>query len=739
MDSIAHLQRHRELLLEEYRHELAENEAEMGRMSLDLRLSKGLCWYPLELGRSFYNSLNQYVLAVSRPAREDGEEEDGSRFEYGVPVKFFFIDKDGKSVFLSYPCTVSLVDGDTMLVAVPGESAVSRLRAETGLGVQLSFDETTYRLMFAALDRVIAAKNDRLAGLREILLGAAPAVKRGSAVRGSFSWLNPSQEDAVNSILCSRDVAIVHGPPGTGKTTTLTEAVFETLFRENQVMVCAQSNAAVDWMCLKLIERGIPVLRVGNPVRIDDKVMDCTFEKRFEDHPDYPLLWNVRRAARECSAALRSKNGNRRALSARLRELRKKADELEHFITDNVFDSARVIACTLAGAASKVLFNRHYSTLFIDEAAQALEAASWIAINKADRVVFAGDHCQLPPTVKCLRALDAGLGRTLMEVVAENKPECVSLLTMQYRMNETIMRFSSYFFYDNRLKAAPQISARDTSSFGLPMLWIDTCDCGFSEQHVSDGTGRVNRGEARFAVSVLKNYAQPFGAERIRSEHIDFGLISPYKAQVSCLRGLVSRNRFLKSIRSSVSINTVDGFQGQERDVIIISLVRSNRNSNIGFLHELRRMNVAMTRARYKLVIIGDSRTMCAHPFYKALYNYIEKSGGLLVPAPALAVPDSAGPALDGSAPDGSAPDGSAPDGSAPDCPVLDSPASVSDAPAPDGPVSDGSVQDCSASAGPAMDSFVSGGPALDGLASAGTAPDGPDGPNGQSVPGKCT
>ena len=235
--------------------------------------------------------------------------------------------------------------------------------------------------------------------------------------------------------------------------------------------------------------------------------------------------------------------------------------------------------------------------------------------------------------------------------------------------------------------------------------------------------------QGRGPICRVGDYAQPFGAERIRSEHIDFGLISPYKAHVSCLRGLVSRNRFLKSIRSSVSINTVDGFQGQERDVIIISLVRSNRNSNIGFLHELRRMNVAMTRARYKLVIIGDSRTMCAHPFYKALYNYIEKSGGLLVPAPVPAGPDSAGPALDGSAPDGSAPD----------CPVLDSPASVSDAPAPDGPVSDGSVQDCSASAGPAMDSFVSGGPALDSLASAGPAPDGPDGPNGQSVPGKCT
>ena len=634
MISIAHLQRHKDLLMKEYRYDLAENEAEMGKMPLSVRLSRGLCWYPLELGRSYYNSLNQYVLVVSRPAHNDGEEEDECRFEYGCPVKFFFIDGDGKAVFFNYACTVNMVDGDTMSVAVPGELAVSRLRSEKAVGVQLAFDETTYRLMFAALDRVMSAKGDRLAQLREILLGDMPAEKRCPSARQSFSWLNKSQEDAVNSILCSKDVAVVHGPPGTGKTTTLVEAVFETLFRENQVMVCAQSNAAVDWMCLKLIERGVPVLRLGNPARIDDKVMGGTFERRFEEHPDYPLLWNVRRAIRECSAALKSGKGNRRELSARIRELRNKADELEHVISDNVFDSARVVACTLAGAASGLLFNRRYSTLFIDEAAQALEAASWIAINKADRVVFAGDHCQLPPTVKNTEALDAGLGRTLMEHVVENKPECVSLLTVQYRMNETIMRFSSFFFYDGRLAAAPRIAARDTSSFGLPMLWIDTCECGFAEQVTSDGTGRANTGEAGFAISVLKNYAVPLGADRIRSEHVDFGLISPYKAQVACLRKLASRSRFLKNIRRSVSINTVDGFQGQERDVIIISLVRSNPKGKIGFLHELRRMNVAMTRARYKLVIIGDSRTMCSHPFYKMLYGYIEKNGGVVVPHP---------------------------------------------------------------------------------------------------------
>lgn len=649
INSIAHLQRHRELLMKEYRYDLAQTEEEMVKMPLHVRVERGICWFPLVLGRSYYNSLNQYVLIVSRPARGNDEEnaaddvknnglrgndswnEDESRFEYGSPVRFFTVDSGGKCVFLKYSCTVSFVNGDTMAVEVPGEVDVSRLRSEESLGIQIGFDETTYKLMFAAVDRVMSAKDDRLAHLREVLLGQLPFEKR-LLQKQSFSWLNPSQQDAVNEILAAKDVAVVHGPPGTGKTTTLVEAVHETLFREAQVMVCAQSNAAVDWLCMKLIERGMPVLRVGNPVRIDESVIGCTYEKMFEDHPDYPLLWNVRKAIDQTLQALKAKNAGRRELSEKLSVLRKKRDELEYSITDSIFRSARVVACTLAGAASKVLFNRRYSTLFIDEAAQALEAASWIAINKADRVVFAGDHFQLPPTVKCLEALNSGLDRTLMEHVAENKPGCVSLLTMQYRMNEKIMRFSSYFFYDGKLTVAPQVDSRDTGRFGMPMIWIDTCECGFTERVTPDGTGKTNIGEAKYAVSVLKNYAMPFGAREILDHHIDFGLISPYKAQVNRLRKLASKSRFLKNIKKAVSINTVDAFQGQERDIIIISLVRSNSHGNIGFLHELRRMNVAMTRARYKLVIIGDSRTMCRHPFYKALYAYIDNMNGIVVP-----------------------------------------------------------------------------------------------------------
>ena len=644
-DPVAHLQRYKELLQKEYRYDLAQSEEEMSKLSLRSRIDKGICRYPLSVGKSYYNSLDQYVIVVSKAGDASGtgeaEDEAESRFEYGNPVRFFVVDGRGRTIFLKYQCTVNFVDRDTMGIVLPGESAASALRSEDSLGIQIAFDETTYRLMFSAMDRVIAAKDDRLAELRDILLGPVPARKRESLVRQSFPWLNRSQEDAVNSILAAKDAAIVHGPPGTGKTTTLVEAVHETLFRENQVMVCAQSNAAVDWMCLKLMERGVPVLRVGNPVKIDDKVMDSTFEKRFEDHPDYPLLWNVRRSIRECSSALKAARGRRRTeVSGRLRELRRKSDELEYLITDGVFDSARVVACTLAGAASKVLFNRRFSTLFIDEAAQALEAASWIAVIKADRVILAGDHHQLPPTVKCTEALDAGLGRTLMEHVAESKPECVSMLTMQYRMNEQIMRFSSFFFYDGRLTAAPQIGARSVSAFGLPMMWIDTRECGFSEQPTSDGTGRLNKGEADFAMKTLKNYAMPLGVEKIRSEHIDFGLISPYKAQVALLRRLASRSRFMRNIRNAVTINTVDGFQGQERDVIIISLVRSNPKSRIGFLHELRRMNVAMTRARYKLIIIADGSTMCAHPFYKALYNYIANLGGIVIPSPGMPAKD---------------------------------------------------------------------------------------------------
>ena len=421
--------------------------------------------------------------------------------------------------------------------------------------------------------------------------------------------------------------ALLVGPPGTGKTTTLVEAVYETLHRENQVMVSAQSNTAVDWIAEKLVDRGIPVLRIGNPTRVNDKMLAFTYERRFEAHSDYPELWQIRKTIREMTGRLRkSGREDRERLHNQLTKLRVRATGLEIRIDTELFTEARVIACTLVGAASRVLERKRFSSLFIDEAAQAIEAACWIAISRADRVILAGDHCQLPPTIKCIEAARGGLGRTLLEKVVLHKPETVSLLKIQYRMHEDIMRFPSRWFYHDELEAAPEVKYRGVLDFDTPVSWIDTSELDLQEKAVAEGTGRLNTGEAELLVRELKNYMERIGIRRILEEHIDFGVISPYRAQVHYLRHLLKKEPFFRPCRRLITVHTVDGFQGQERDVIMISLVRANEKGQIGFLRDLRRMNVAITRARMKLLILGEAVTLTRHPFYRELYEYI---GGL--------------------------------------------------------------------------------------------------------------
>lgn len=446
-----------------------------------------------------------------------------------------------------------------------------------------------------------------------------------------FPWLNASQEKAVNEVLAAKDVAIVHGPPGTGKTTTLVEAIYETLHRENQVLVCAQSNMAVDWISEKLVDRGVNVLRIGNPTRVNDKMLSFTYERRFEAHPDYTELWGIRKAIREIQANLRNRNANQRETDRnRLSKLRYRATELEVKIDMELFDEARVVACTLVGASHRLLETHHFTTLFIDEAAQALEAASWIAIRKAERVILAGDHQQLPPTIKCPEAMHEGLDRTLMQKVAARKPETVSLLTLQYRMNEAIMGFSSAWFYDNQLKAAPEVKHRGILEWDTPLVWTDTTGCEFAEDMQAEGQSRLNRKEAELLLLQLQIYIERIGKERVLEENIDFGIISPYKAQVYYLRRLLKKTSFFKPLRRLLTVHTVDGFQGQERDVILISLVRANEAGKIGFLSDLRRMNVAITRARMKLIILGDASTLSRHAFYRKLYQYVEEKGKVI-------------------------------------------------------------------------------------------------------------
>ena len=643
------------------------------QMGMQRKVKRGDAWFPLQVGKSFYNSLNQTAIEVFRTSDQDIEH----NFEFGRPVMFFMVKKMGKNEnqgntafqqpenasdanhkvqnsnlkvqsikYFSFTGTVSYVDGDRMVVTVPDSAPLLELQQSTDpIGVQLSFDETSYKLMFEALDRVMKAKNNRLAYLRDLFYYHQKA-GRFSFEPMKFPWLNPTQERAVNEVLWAKDVAIVHGPPGTGKTTTLVEAINETLMRESQVLVCAQSNMAVDWISEKLVDRGINVLRIGNPTRVNDKMLGFTYERRFESHPDYPQLWAIRKAIRELRKNRKKGSEN---YHQKMDRLKSRAAEIEIRINAELFGEARVIACTLVGSAHHLLEGMKFGTLFIDEAAQALEAACWIPMKRASRVILAGDHCQLPPTVKSIAALRAGLGKTLMERIAENKPEVVTLLKIQYRMNDEIMRFSSDWFYGGKVESAPQIKYRSVLDYDHPITWIDTSneenqitiegedapedsasaanqnsDLNFKEQFVGESFGRINKAEAELTLLTLAEYFTKIGKQRVLEERIDVGIISPYRAQVQYLKKLIKKYEFFKPYRRLISVNTVDGFQGQERDVILISLVRSNDEGQIGFLKDLRRMNVAMTRARMKLIILGNKDTMTKHPFYKKLWEYVE-------------------------------------------------------------------------------------------------------------------
>lgn len=649
------------------------------QMGMQRKVKRGDAWFPLRVGKSFYNSLNQTAIEVFRTSDQDIEH----NFEFGRPVMFFMVKKMSKNEnqgntalqlsenpsdanhkvqssnlkvqsikYFSFTGTVSYVDGDRMVITVPDSAPLLDLQQSTEpIGVQLSFDETSYKLMFEALDRVMKAKNNRLAYLRDLFYSHQKA-GRFSFEPMKFPWLNPTQERAVNEVLWAKDVAIVHGPPGTGKTTTLVEAINETLMRESQVLVCAQSNMAVDWISEKLVDRGINVLRIGNPTRVNDKMLGFTYERRFESHPDYPQLWAIRKAIRELRKNRKKGSEN---YHQKMERLKSRAAEIEIRINSELFGEARVIACTLVGSAHRLLEGMKFGTLFIDEAAQALEAACWIPMRRASRVILAGDHCQLPPTVKSIAALRAGLGKTLMERIAENKPEVVTLLKIQYRMNDEIMRFSSDWFYGGKVESAPQIKYRSVLDYDHPITWIDTSneenqitiegedapedsastsssvsaanqnsDLNFKEQFVGESFGRINKAEAELTLLTLAEYFTKISKRRVLEERIDVGIISPYRAQVQYLKKLIKKYEFFKPYRRLISVNTVDGFQGQERDVILISLVRSNDEGQIGFLKDLRRMNVAMTRARMKLIILGNKDTMTKHPFYKKLWEYVE-------------------------------------------------------------------------------------------------------------------
>ena len=577
------------------------------------------CRYPIRLGNISYNPLGQLIMDLHY---EVGEEEVELDFEPGKPVTLFYL-TDNAAKELPHQCYVEFVGDGRLTISVPNKTAAQSITDTATrhlLGVQIGIDNTSYRVMTEALHEAERKEDERFVHLRDVLIGNRPPAFR-NLPQISFPWLNRSQQDAIQHAIEAQHVAIVHGPPGTGKTTTLVEAIIETLQRETQVLVCAPSNAAVDWISEQLMRRGIHVLRVGNPLRMSDEMLDCSYERRYASHPDYHELWNIRKTLR---AGTKGEQAHR---------LRNRETELEIKINADLFEQARVVSCTLIGSAYRIMERRRFSTLFIDEAAQALEPACWAAILRADRVVMGGDHQQLPPTVKSIAAAKGGLADTLMQRLVKLWPQCVNLLTIQYRMNEDIMAFPSRWFYNGRLQAAEEAAHRQVSPLDTPLMWLDTSALAYEEKE-NQSKSLSNSQEARLVIHTLRDYIEMMSPQKVESERVDFGIITPYRGQARLIRRLLKMQHYFRRLKRLITVGTVDGFQGQERDVIVISLVRDNAEGNIGFLRDLRRMNVAMTRARMKLIIVGNAHTLSRHRFYRELAEHIKEHGEFIEAAP---------------------------------------------------------------------------------------------------------
>ena len=600
--------------------------------TLTERVKKGTTWYPLVFERLYVGLGDRITVEFTYPGREKLKNVD---FQPGDPVSLFG-SLSGQEVGRATG-TIAFIRKNLVKVSLNSENIPDWLN-HSQIGMDPEFDDKTYLEMVQALNQVIQpGKNQRLKELREILLGPRePAFHDNWKVKYQNPSLNPSQNKAISRVLEARDVAIIHGPPGTGKTTTMVSAIQEVLHHEHQVLVCAPSNAAVDLLTLKCHLAGMKVVRLGNPVRVEEALQKLTLDGWMEDHEDYQSLRklrieseNIRKKALKFKRKFGQEERSRRnELLKEARELKKLSHQLEDYILFQVLSRAEVITSTLAGAANSVIKDKTFHTVFIDEAAQALAPAAWIPILKARRVIMAGDHCQLPPTVKSFEAEKQGLGKTLFEQIIETKDVAV-MLTEQYRMNEQIMRFSGRQFYHDQLYANSSVKNHLLGEDFPPVEFVDTAGCGFEEKKNQDTQSTSNPDEANLLLkhlAVLINQISATEPEMLEG-NISIGIISPYKAQIKTLREQIENSPMLSEHRSLITLNTVDGFQGQERDVIYISLVRSNDKNEIGFLKDIRRMNVALTRAKKKLVVVGNSATLGNHPFYSAFLDYVEEIG----------------------------------------------------------------------------------------------------------------
>lgn len=590
------------------------------------RRANGLTWYPIAIRGSEMSRGDYLTVELERTSHQ----ELNHQLRFGASA-VLFSNHDPKNDRIEG--VISHQSGNKLRITLRTDELPDWSR-DGKLGVDVLFDNNSYDEMQNALKTADSPFEKAEEGrLVNILTGSLSPTFNDQAVTYVLPKLNTMQQLAVDKILAANELAIVHGPPGTGKTTTLVQAILAMIKQDHQqVLVVAPSNTAVDLLSEKLADEGLNVLRVGNPARVSERLMSLTLDSKMADHSSMKELKSLKKQANEYKNMAHKYKRNfgkaeqeqRKALFSEAHKIMKEVGNTEQYIMDDLVSKAQVITATLVGSNHYTIRGRKFHTVVIDEAGQALEPACWIPVLKAKKVVFAGDHCQLSPTIKSNLAAKGGLSTTLLEKCVSLHPEAVILLEEQYRMHETIMGYSSGVFYEGKLKAHASVASRLLFPGDAPLTFIDTAGCGFEEKN--EGTSATNPEEAVFLVKHLTAVVQQLSPFYTPEEFPSIAIISPYKQQVYLLKEFLINSPELEVYRDRISINTIDSFQGQERDVVYISLTRSNADGVIGFLSDIRRMNVAMTRAKMKLVVIGDSATLSRSVFYSDFISYAEQN-----------------------------------------------------------------------------------------------------------------
>lgn len=592
------------------------------RSSVNERRENGLSWYPVAIRDSELSRGDYLTVELERTTHTDILHQ----FRTGAPA----------ALFSNYNAKEDRVEG--IVAFQSGNKLKLTLRTDElphwsrggKLGVDLLFDDNSYDEMQSAISRAATLSEKNEDGrLINILTGQKAPSFQNDLPAAQASGMNESQQAAINKILSANELAIVHGPPGTGKTTTLVQAVKLLLQQDGQqILVTAPSNAAVDWLTEKLFDEGLNVLRIGNPARVSERLLSLTLDQKMSEHPHMSAVKKLKKQAAAYHDMAhkykrnfgKAERDQRKALFEEAHKILKEVDNSEQYILDDLTRKAQVITATLVGASHYTIRHLRFNTVVIDEAGQALEPACWIPIVKAKKVVFAGDHNQLPPTIKSEEAARKGLEKTLMEKCVQLHPGAVIMLEEQYRMHEMIMGYSSEVFYKGKLRANAAVAKRVLYEGDSPLHFVDTAGCGYEEK--TEGTRISNPEEASFVFRHLSQLADDLSTRYSVDNFPSIAIISPYRQQIELLKEHLLQTPVLQPYLEKISVNTIDSFQGQERDIVYISMTRSNADSRIGFLSEIRRMNVAMTRAKKKLVVIGDSATLSQSTFYGNFIKY---------------------------------------------------------------------------------------------------------------------